>query len=75
VQQWWNDNKGRFQAGQPYLLGEPITVEQCQSVLRKGFQRQRIAAALELALLQPEQPLFETRAPGFRQQRLLPEGD
>jgi hypothetical protein len=50
-------------------------VEQCQSVLRKGFQRQRIAAALELALLQPEQPLFETRAPGFRQQRLLPEGD
>ena len=75
VQQWWKDNKGRFQAGQRYLLGEPITVEQCQSVLRKGFQRQRIAAALELALLQPEQPLFETRAPGFRQQRLLPEGD
>jgi uncharacterized protein (TIGR02270 family) len=72
VQQWWSDNKGRFQSGQRYLLGEPVSIVQCNTVLQTGFQRQRIAAALELALLQPDQPLFETRAPGFRQQRLLP---
>ena len=29
------------------------------------------AAALELAILNPGRPLFEVRAPGFRQQRLL----
>ena len=74
VQQWWNGNKGRFRSGQRYLLGEPVSVAQCNTVLRTGFQRQRIAAALELALLQPQQPLFETRAPGFRQQRQL-QGD
>ena len=37
-----------------------------QDVLRNGRQRQRAAAALELALQQPGQPLFEVRAPGFR---------
>jgi len=26
---------------------------------------------LELALLKPDEPLFEVRAPGWRQQRLL----
>jgi hypothetical protein len=36
-----------------------------------NFQRQRAAAALELAILQPGQPLFEVRAPGFRQQQIL----
>ena len=40
-------------------------------VLRNGRQRQRAAAALELALQQPGQPLFEVRAPGFRQQQPL----
>jgi len=71
VQQWWNDNKGRFQAGQRYLMGEPVSIAHCTTVLSTGFQRQRIAAALEHALLQPDQALFETRAPGFRQQLLL----
>jgi hypothetical protein len=40
-------------------------------VLRSGYQRQRIAAALELALMRPDRPLFERRAPAFRQQALL----
>ena len=48
-------------------MGKPITAEHCQHVLRSGFQRQRNAAALELALMRPDAPLFETRAPGFRQ--------
>jgi hypothetical protein len=40
--------------------------------LRDGYQRQRAAAALELALLSPDKPLFEVRARGDWQQRLIP---
>lgn len=54
------------------LPGGPATIEQCRKVLLEGYQRQRIAAALELAGLQPGSPLFETRAPGWRQQKQLP---
>ena len=53
------------------LLGAPISESQCRKVLREGFQRQRAAAALELALMRPDEALFEVRAPGWRQQRLL----
>jgi len=71
IQVWWQKNQQRFQPGTRYLCGQPITVENCQRVLRKGYQRQRRAAALELALLQREAPVFNTSAPGFRQQKLL----
>ena len=74
IQQWWDGNKGRFQNGTRYLLGQPVTVENCSKVLQSGFQRQRAVAALELALRQPGRPLFPTSAPGFRQQRLLRQG-
>ncbi len=38
----------------------------------RGNQRQRAAAALELALREPTQPLFEVRAPGKLQvERLM----
>lgn len=40
-----------------------------QHVLRHGYQRQRAAAAIELAMMKPGQPLFEVRAPGFCQQK------
>jgi uncharacterized protein (TIGR02270 family) len=68
---WWEANTGRFTPGQRYLVGKPVSAEHCQHVLREGYQRQRSAAALELALMDPAAPLFETRAPGFRQQRQL----
>lgn len=74
VQAWWNANKSHFQTGIRYLVGAPISEAQCQKVLREGFQRQRCAAALELALLKPDERLFEVRAPGWRQQRLLHAG-
>ncbi|NUO82425.1 hypothetical protein HUU05_20310, partial [candidate division KSB1 bacterium] len=51
--------------------GLTITPERLQQVLRNGFQRQRAAAALELAMRQSGQPLFEVRAPGFRQKQIL----
>ena len=71
IQAWWEKNKNNFRTGTRYLVGKPITVEHCQQILNTGFQRQRRAAALELALLQKDEPLFNTSAPGIRQQKLL----
>jgi uncharacterized protein (TIGR02270 family) len=71
IHEWWGKNKNNFQNGTRYLCGKPISEQQCQHVLRYGYQRQRAAAAIELAIMNPGQPLFEVRAPGFRQQKLL----
>jgi uncharacterized protein (TIGR02270 family) len=71
VQAWWNANAHRFQPGVRYFMGEPLNRENCMRVLKEGFQRQRIAAALYLPLLSPGTPLFEWRAPAWRQQREL----
>lgn len=71
IQKWWASNKKNFQNGTRYLVGKPIATDSLQQVLRNGFQRQRAAAALELAMRQSTQPLFEVRAPGFRQKQLL----
>jgi len=71
IQKWWDEHGRNYQAGRRYLCGQPISQENCRRVLIEGFQRQRIAAAFELALLNPDEPLFEWRAPGFRQQEWL----
>jgi uncharacterized protein (TIGR02270 family) len=71
IGKWWEENSARFQAGVRYLVGKPISMDWMQQVLRIGRQRQRAAAALELAIVQPGIPLFEVRAPGFRQQEIL----
>jgi uncharacterized protein (TIGR02270 family) len=71
IQEWWRDHRGDFRKGTRYLLGRPIEPEALRKVLKSGRQRQRAAAALELAILQPGRPLFEVRGPGFRQQRVL----
>jgi uncharacterized protein (TIGR02270 family) len=71
ISDWWNKNKGNFKNGTRYLVGKPIIEEHCQYVLRYGYQRQRAAAALELAIMNPGTPLFNVCAPGFRQQQLL----
>jgi uncharacterized protein (TIGR02270 family) len=71
IQKWWDANKQRFQPGVRYFMGEPVNIENCKHVLRDGYQRQRIAAALYLSLLQPGTPLFPTSAPAWRQQRWL----
>ncbi|MFC1660898.1 TIGR02270 family protein [Gemmatimonadota bacterium] len=71
VRGWWAENGGRFSAGTRYLRGEPISEASLMDVLKFGKQRERAAAALELALLGPDQPLFEVRARGDVQRRLL----
>ncbi|MBT1072771.1 TIGR02270 family protein [Pelotalea chapellei] len=64
---WWDNNKGNYPSGTRYLLGKTVTVDHLRQVLKTGLQRQRSAAALELAILQPGRPLFDVRARGCRQ--------
>lgn len=74
IARWWQANAARFPAGQRYLCGQPATEAHCREVLRSGFQRQRSASALELTLMRADRPLFECRAPAFRQQAALKAG-
>ncbi len=69
VSQWWREHAHQFTLGQRYLCGEPITQANCNNVLIKGYQRQRIAASFELALM--GKGLFPTSALGKYQQQLL----
>ena len=71
IQAWWNQNGARFTTGVRYFMGSPPSRAHCVEVLKSGYQRQRIAAAYHLCLLNPGTPLFEWRAPAWRQQREL----
>jgi len=71
VQKWWTKNAGRFTANVRYLVGKPIDPAQLRQVLIDGKQRQRAAAAVELAIRTPGKPMFEVRMPGFRQLAML----
>lgn len=68
---WWGLNSSRFSVGERYFMGGGVNQQNCGRVLREGYQRQRIAAAEHLCLLQPGTPLFQTSAPAWRQQRWL----
>ena len=71
VLSWWTRHKSSYSKDVRHILGKPIGKESLRDALMKGYQRQRAAAALELAIVNPGRPLFETRAPGFRQQRFF----
>lgn len=58
----WQRHGQNFIVGQRYFLGRPITVELLKDHVANGFQRQRHAAALELALIDSESRLVNTRA-------------
>jgi len=72
--QWWVDRQGEYHSGKRYLCGQPVGREQALTVLLRGQQRQRRAAALELALASPADPLFNTSAPARQQRRHLGPG-
>jgi uncharacterized protein (TIGR02270 family) len=59
INQWWHAHRSALQPGARYLLGKPMSPAWLRDVLRNSRQRQRAAAALELAMRQPGQPLFE----------------
>jgi uncharacterized protein (TIGR02270 family) len=67
---WWLANQARYQTGTPYFLGTPKPAANWLEALSDAFQRQRHAAALELAIRQPDKAMFEVRARG-RLQRML----
>lgn len=71
VKAWWDVNRALFPPGVRHLCGKPIALEHLQELLTSGYQRQRAAAALELAIRNPRQPLFEVRAQGRRQMDAL----
>ena len=71
IETWWASHRGSFTAAGRYFMGEPVSRAKCIEVLRNGFQRQRIAAALHLCLIEPGSVLFEWRAPAARQAREL----
>jgi uncharacterized protein (TIGR02270 family) len=71
VAKWWSANASRFQTGKRHLCGREISVESAKQTLTDGKQRQRAAAAIELAIRQPSEPLFEVRARGSWQQERL----
>ena len=71
IRKWWFTHRLEFSNGTRYLLGKPMAIDSLNEVLRTGKQRQRTAAALELAMRQPGTALFNTSAPGFRQQAIL----
>jgi uncharacterized protein (TIGR02270 family) len=71
VEAWWAGERGRFADGVRHLGGQPVNRETCQEILRTGFQRQRRAAAYELALTSPSSPLYNWRALSRRQARSL----
>ena len=60
IHEWWGKNKNNFRNGTRYLCGKPISEQQCQHVLRYGYQRQRAAAAIELAMMKPGQRPFRS---------------
>ncbi len=71
IKGWWDANMSRFSVGVRHFMGEPANPQNCKRVLREGYQRQRIAAAEYLCLLQPGTSLFPTSAPAWRQLRWL----
>ncbi len=58
----WKKYGSRYNAGQRYFLGKIITGPALELVLMNGLQRQRAAAALELALLNRAVPCFNVKA-------------
>ena len=61
LQTWWQANAARFPAGTRHLLGSPLDEAACHHALAAGFQRQRRAAAFELAATRPEAILLNWR--------------
>jgi len=68
---WWIANRERFTQGAAYFLGVPKTSAAWLRALFEARQGQRHAAALELAIRQPDKSMFEVRARGRIQQQLL----
>jgi uncharacterized protein (TIGR02270 family) len=68
---WWHSNAQRFAPGSRYLGGHARSADGALQVLRHGYQRQRQAAAIELALACDDQAVFAVAARASLQRRWL----
>ena len=68
---WWAGHASAFESGAHLLAGRPCDPNSLQGVLKTARQRQRAAAAWELALQSPGLPLFNVGAPARRQRKEL----
>ena len=59
---YWQKTSGQFTKGQRYLLGKAINAGNMTAHCQNAYQRQRHAAAMELALLEPSHVLQSTSA-------------
>jgi uncharacterized protein (TIGR02270 family) len=64
----WQKYQQRFVVAQRYFMGQAITAEHLTAVYASTNQRQRRAAALELALLQPAQYLLNHAIKGLTEE-------
>jgi uncharacterized protein (TIGR02270 family) len=71
VERWWAAHQDRFTADLRYVQGKPITTDSLVHVLWTARQPQRVGAALQLALRNPGQSMFNVESPGYRQRQLL----
>ncbi len=71
LRDWWTRHQGRFRAGTAFFLGQPKEQADWVGALNDAFQRQRLAAAVEIALRRPSTAMFETRARGRVQRQQL----
>ncbi|MCP4474437.1 MAG: TIGR02270 family protein, partial [Gammaproteobacteria bacterium] len=62
VKSIWVNHGRNFIAGKRYFMGREITTEFLKDKLINGYQRQRHAATMELALIDSNMPLQNTRA-------------
>ena len=68
---WWLANLAHYQNGNAYFLGSPKPAADWIGALSDAYQRQRHAAALELAIRMPRAAMFEVRARGRLQRQLI----
>jgi len=71
LQRWWQTEHTRFSRGDRYLAGLPLSEQAAFQVLRRGYQRQRRSAAIELARLRKGAMVFPIAARADWQQRRL----
>jgi uncharacterized protein (TIGR02270 family) len=71
VQGFWSGEERGFSRESRYRYGRPIAGEVLADVLRRGALQERHNAALELAVLSPGRPLFESRAMSGLQMKMI----
>jgi uncharacterized protein (TIGR02270 family) len=58
----WHTYSKHFPPGRRFFMGQPVNKERLAQIIQSGYQRQRQAAAVELALLEPQSLLINSRA-------------